>query len=368
MKYNFVRLTLCYLLIMIILLSFAPASFAEENNIKKIRVGHIELSSFHNNFISGTDDGYGDEYLQEIAKYTGWEYENIHTTWEQGLKMLEEGSIDIVGAIPYSEEYIKRFDYPILESGISYTTLCINILDREIAYNDFEAFDGMTVGILEGSSLYKNLIKFSTINNFSINPVFYPNQPALLNALHYNKVDAILISNLEVRPTEKVISQFEPTPFYFITTKGNKEVLDQLNFAQGQIKTNNPYFDSDLFKKHYDIQGKNVKPVFTMEEQRYISNSDIINAVYDPAWAPIEFYDENTNTFSGITSDIFKLISDTSGLKFNFIKTNSFSESLNIIKNGGADILCGFGNEKKWSEKQNITLSNPYFSSSIFLV
>ena len=48
---------------------------------------------------------------------------------------------------------------------------------------------------------------------------------------------------------------FEPVKSYFITTKGNKHVLDKLNFALAEIKKENPDYDKELFAKYY---GKDV--------------------------------------------------------------------------------------------------------------
>ncbi len=39
----------------------------------------------------GNHSGYAVDYLEEIAKYTGWKYEFVCDTWSNGLENLEQG-------------------------------------------------------------------------------------------------------------------------------------------------------------------------------------------------------------------------------------------------------------------------------------
>ena len=41
-------------------------------------------------------------------------------------------------------------------------------------------------------------------------------------------------------------------------------------------------------------------PIFTQKEKEFIKNAGVLKAAYDPAWPPIEYYDEETGKFSGI--------------------------------------------------------------------
>ena len=62
--------------------------------------------------------GYDYDYLMQIAQYTGWEYEfvevegDINQRLTKLLNMLENGEIDIMGAMKYSEKLEEVYDYP----------------------------------------------------------------------------------------------------------------------------------------------------------------------------------------------------------------------------------------------------------------
>lgn len=367
MKTFFFRTISVFMIMVFMIFAFVPTAEAAGNVSGKIRVAQIDLSNFYDYDRDGPIGGYGFEYLQDISTYTGWQYKYIPSTWDHALQMLEKGEIDFLGPAPRTPELEQKFDYSALEAGQNYSVLCVEIENTKVAFNDFKKFNGMTVGLLKDSIVNNSLALFSQNNGFHVKTVTYDNQASLLKALHDQKIDAILTSSLDKRPTERVIARFNPKPYFFITAKGNTAIMDQLNNAMRQIKDNNPYYNYDLQKKYYNTK-EEITPIFTTEEKEYIKNADILKTVYDPAWKPIEYYDEITGSFSGITAEFFQQLSNATGLKFEYIRTNSYTESLKRITDKQADILCGIDNDAHWANQHNLILSDSYLSASIVLV
>lgn len=219
---------------------------------QKIRVAQIDLSNFLSYDRNGLIESYGYEYLAEISKHTGWKYEYIPVTWEQGLMMLESGEVDLLAPAPADPELQKRFDFSEREIGMSYSVLCVAAEDTKTPINDYPAFNGMLVGVLEDDAAYKKLESFAQKKEFFIKTVLFDNPAALRNALHNGRINAILVNSLQIRPTERVVAWFNPTPFYFMAEKGNQDIMSSLNAALGSIKESNPYYDFELQKKYYD--------------------------------------------------------------------------------------------------------------------
>ena len=65
-----------------------------------------------------------------------------------------------------------------------------------------------------------------------------------------------------------------------------------------------------------------------------------ITIVYNKGIAPIKFTDSENNP-SGILNDYWKLLDEKSDLNFSFIEVDTFSESLEMIQDGRADIHAG---------------------------
>lgn len=337
------------------------------NDAKVIRVAQIDLSNFFDYQKNNTPLGYGYEYLQEISNNTGWTYEFVPATAEGSLALLEEGTIDILAPVPKTPDLLHRFDFSESEIGLNYSVLCVSIDNHSVAYNDFEALGKMKIGLLENASVNPSLEVFSGKNQFRAETVSFSNQAAQLKALHDGKIDAILTSSLEKRPTERIIAKFAPVPYYFITAKGNDEILNSLNEAIAEIKENNPYYDFELQKKYYDFEETTV-PIFTEEEKRFIKNAGVIHAVFNAYLPPIEYFDTESKQFSGINADIMKLISEKSGLKFSYLKSGSYTEALKKIADRETVLLTGACQNAYWADQHDLLLTEPYLTAAVVLV
>ena len=73
-----------------------PAAIAQDSPgdqssaSKVVRVGWYE-SAFHSTDQFGRRSGYGYEYQQRIATYTGWTYEYVEGSWSELFEKLDTG-------------------------------------------------------------------------------------------------------------------------------------------------------------------------------------------------------------------------------------------------------------------------------------
>ena len=73
----------------------AKAAQVKENG-KTVKIGYIDYENFIDKKDDGTYKGYGVDYLNEIAKHTGWHYEYHYDTFENQMKKLKAGEIDFL--------------------------------------------------------------------------------------------------------------------------------------------------------------------------------------------------------------------------------------------------------------------------------
>ena len=86
------------------------AAYAQKPQPKVVRVGRYE-SAFHRTDKFGRRSGYGYEYQQRIATYTGWKYEYVEGSWSELLEKLMAGEIDLLSDVSYTEERAKKILY-----------------------------------------------------------------------------------------------------------------------------------------------------------------------------------------------------------------------------------------------------------------
>ena len=74
---------------------------------KVIRVGSFE-DTFNYVDEHGVRRGYGYELMQALAGYTGWKFEYVKCDWSNCFEKLENGEIDIMGDISYTDDRAEK--------------------------------------------------------------------------------------------------------------------------------------------------------------------------------------------------------------------------------------------------------------------
>ena len=338
-----------------------------------VKVGWFYSPGVHNIGEGETPSGYDYEYLQAISQYTNWEYAYVKGTWAECFEWLKNGEIDLLNVVNKTPEREKIFDYSYTSAGTEMCCLFIDIDNLKYAYQDFNNFNGMVVGIEEGTFQQEVLAEYAQQNSFTYSTVVYPTLAEACIAVSEGKIDAVLASNTDVISGYKAIAQFNPIPFYFATTKGNTELLSELNNGMNSLMTYYPDFSSDLYSKYYSGDASPMV-VFTEDELNFIKETPEINVMYDPNWRPIEYYDEKQGGCAGIVPDLLALISQKTGLVFNFQNSGNVVDLLKEMSakgkgnKGEENSITSISFDYKWAEKNNVEITQPFMDSSIMYV
>lgn len=357
------------ILIVIICTIIYPKSVKADDS-KVIRVGFPIVSGF-TEIKDGLYTGYAYEYLREIEIYTGWKYEFIEKSLGELLEDLKNGDIDILAAMIKNEKTMEIYDFPKYSSGNTYTTLSV-IDNSSVENSEVIIVDGMKVGYFEkATGSLNNFLEFCEANNFNnIELVSYSSEggrEALLEKMNSGEIDAIIGGDLALGSDEKVIAKFGGVPHYFATTKGNSEVIEGLNKAIYRIKEDNPDFDELLYNKYFKSVYNN-DLLMNEDDINYIKNMNSLKAAYVDGVTPVQYYDKDTKEAKGIFVDIMNLVSEKTGIKFDFIKAKTYDEAYEMIKNGEVDIIIGVVNDYSVADKYDFTLTKVYLSFEVLKV
>ena len=345
---------------------FSPVNCYARDGKKVIRVGFYTLANYQECDENGNYSGYFVDYLREISQYTGWEYEFIQMNYSACLKSLNDRNIDLVCGVDYSSFRTSTLDFSAQPAVTTHYELYALKDNDTYYYNDYADFDGMSIGVLASCNHLDALDDYAAAHHFSFEKQYFGNTAQLEKALEDNTVDAIYATNVSHPSEKKILASLPSFPLYFVTFKGNP-IMEDLNSAQAVILDVNPNFDHDLYTT-YQQDIRNYRCEFTRDELDYLSTAPEITVTCDPSKAPIEFYNENTQTVSGIAADVLDLVSQYTGLHFRYIKSDSFSDALAKLQSHEIDILTALAHDYAWSEQNQAFLSTPYLNSSIVVV
>ena len=328
------------LLLTLLVNTIYPFPTIAGKEMRTVKVGYMNDYGVSKESGDELPSGYVYEYLVEVSKIANWQLEFIPVAWSEGLNKLEKGEIDLLGPLQHTKERGENFTYPRYDIGYEYGMFYTKEENEELYHDDFKNFNGLKVGTISDDYFFEGFKNYAKENNFSVQYVIYDENQTLLNGLNSGEVDAIVIgSNANVK-NGKIIGLFEVAPVHMVTTKGNIDISRELNHAIKTLKLQDIYFDARMYNKYYQKHFGQV--AITREMNEYLKNKPKLRVVYDPDYAPLEYYDKKTKKFKGINADLLEIISQESGIDFEYIKTNSYEESISYIEEGKADLLAGY--------------------------
>mgnify|MGYP002912510078 FL=1 len=140
----------CYFIFctMICLVVFPVSTSAQENSDHVIRVGSFE-ETYNVVNEKGERSGYGYEYLQDIAGYAGWTYKYITSDWKNCFTQLENGEIDILGGISYTDERAENMLFSDMPMGEEKYYIYTDASNMDLTVGNLDSFEGKNIGVLK---------------------------------------------------------------------------------------------------------------------------------------------------------------------------------------------------------------------------
>uniref|UniRef100_UPI0040573F71 EAL domain-containing protein n=1 Tax=Agathobacter sp. TaxID=2021311 RepID=UPI0040573F71 len=282
---------------------------------KTIRVGYDVNASFIQES-NGEYYGYGVEYLEKIAEYTGWEYEFVeYHRWSNSLENLKMGEIDLICTAHYMEEREEYFIYSDIPLGYE-ATILYAAEDADIAYQQYEAMNGCAVGFLSGSYSAQEFIAYAEEKDIQFTPVYFDDENDMLQALKDGDVQLLAIGSRYTAPDMKMIDRLGANAFYCITNKENPDLIEEIEEVLQQMKFENPEFEGKLLNEYFGHAHMSDTPLYTLEELEYIENLDSIRIKIMQTSAPLAYMKDGKPT--GIFIEYLNLLSKKSGVKFEY--------------------------------------------------
>jgi len=344
---------------------------AQENTTtKKVKIGYFENEIFQEGAAPNQiKKGYAYEYYRKISEYTGWEYEYIYGNFSELYKSLEEGKIDLLAGLAYTDERAKKISYANSPMGSTRYYLIKKSTSFDITSNP-SSLNNKTIGV-QNSVMVQVLNNWITQNKIKANVRVYEELSDLFESFEKGELDSVLIEGSGTYD-RKDVSAFlcvGSTDFYFCVPKTRPDILNSLNSALYQIISDNPNFSYNLYNKYF---GKTITgTTFTEGEIEYIKNHDSITIGYLNNYLPYCDTDSKGN-LTGFLKDIIPEQISKLGLsdkiKIHYQKFESSAEMIKSLNEQKIDLAFPVGGGLYFSEKSGFYESQPVIKSSVAVV
>lgn len=304
---------------------------------RSVKVAFFPMDGYHIKEGETDYDGMDVRYLDALCEYVNWNVEYVECeSWDAALNLLAERKVDLVGSAQYSVERAKAYQYASLPSGYTFGAIAARG-DSALAYEDFEAMKQIDFGIVKSYVRRDEFLQYMADNGVEeIKLHEYKDTGELMQALEDGEIEAYIHTFTEVRDGHRLLGRFAPMPFYYITYRGNDDVLRELNQAIADLKISRPELETELMNRFYHSRlDKTV--VFTTEEKAYIADKGRITVGYMDGYYPFAY--EEGGECKGISREFLDTELGYAGLELQYKKYENPQEARKALDSGEVDLL-----------------------------
>ena len=359
-------------LLVFIMLAFNLSVLARTSEKRVLRVAFPQVDGMSWTAEDGTHHGMLVDYLNEIAKYTGWEYEYIDTKGPAMLNEFVEGKYELMGGNYYIPALEKYYAYPNYNMGYSRSLLLARSDDRSIHSYDLESMNGKTIGVYENArENIRRLKEFMAINGLYCNIRYYKQEDmvgkiGLYPYLAKGEIDLLLNNVAHISDSVRVVVAYDSQPYYIVTNPGNKEVLDGLNMALERILDANPNFAAERYAVNFPDRLVNIQ--LSDWDLEYVNERKTITVAVPENWYPLYCKETPLKNHTGIMADVLDEIKSFTGLRFSYVYAKNYADAIRLIQQGDADILGFFLGDENDAAQLGLALSASYVSANNIIV
>lgn len=335
---------------------------------KVVRVGSFE-DTF--NFIdqNGVRRGYGYELMQKIAGYTGWTFEYVTCDWSNCFEKLENGEIDIMGDISYTDERAEKMLYSDMPMGEEKYILYADLEASGIRPSDLSTINGRHVGALLGSKTEMMLTAWEKKHGIETTHSNTSNFDEVNRKLAAHEIDCF-VSLEQPFWKERGISRIDmigKSDIYFVINKNRADIKKELDEGMRQLEEDDPFYLADLYKQYFSFD---TKPVLTGEEQNWVNEHGAIRIGYLKDEPGVSVMDPVTGKKGGVLYDYMEYADDCLGnqhLDFEPIEMESRAALTEALQTGKIDMIFTVSNPNAGEEK-GIAFTNTAWTYNLFAV
>ena len=292
-----------FILCSCILFSICPvyAFVAENQKERVVRIG-VPDDTYDKINGNGKRSGYGYEYLQKIAGYTGWNYEYVDCTWENCFDKLKNDELDIIEGISYTEERAENMLFSGIPMGDERYCVYAKLDHTDISSSDTAFFNGKKIGVLMDYLPEMVLNEWEKKYNLHTQHVNVSNNEDALKKIADGEIDGFV--SLEDSRLGgygmAALTNIGSSKIYFAIGQSHSDLKTELDNAMRRITDDDPYYADELHKQFLSADSVYF---LTGEEQKWLSEHGAIKIGYLINDGGVSTLDTETGKVNGLIMD-----------------------------------------------------------------
>ena len=363
--------SVCAMLCLLLLLPalFPVKAAAETAPAKVVRVGSFE-DTFNYCNEKGVRKGYGYELLETLSGYTGWQFEYVTCDWSDCFEKLENGEIDIMGGISYTEDRAEEMLFSDEPMGEEKYYLYADLSRTDLSTSDYKTLNGKKIGVLMGAESEVMLTEWEEKHGIKTEHVNISNNEDVKQKLANHEIDCF-VSLEESYWAElgiSTITRVGKSSIYYAINKDRADIKEELDNAMRALDEEAPFYTADLCKKYFSLD---YTPILTGEEKAWLKEHGAIRMGFLTGDSGVSTYDPATGEITGTITDYIQFARDCLGnqeLEFQLVGYDDKEAELNALKSGEIDMIFHFDQSPNLAEEYRLARTNTTWTANMMVV
>ena len=334
-----------------------------------IRVGSFE-DTFNYVDKNGTRRGYGYELMQALGGYAGWKFEYVKCDWSNCFDKLENGEIDVMGDISYTDERAQKMLFSEEPMGEENYVLYADLSHTDIMTSDFKSLDGKRVGVLMGTESEIMLTEWENKNGIHTEHVNVSNNDDVEKKLANHEIDCFVSLEESIWSEQGIssVTNVGQSDIYFVINKEQSNIKTEMDYAMRQLDQDSPFFKADLYKKYFTLD---YIQILTGEEKSWLEEHGPIKIVFLNNDTAVFSMDEETGKLTGTLTEYISYAKDCLGnqtLEFDIQAYDDYDEMLQALQEYEIDMIFYTSRNPDFAEEKGYALTNTAWTYSLMAV
>ena len=348
----------------------AEADTETASETETVRVGWYE-DSYNITGKNGERSGYGYEYQQSVAAYTGWSYDYVNAGWSDLLKMMENGELDMMSGVSYTEERAQSMLFSELPMGEERYYLYADLVNTDISATDLKSLNGKRVGLLDGSIHATQFYTWESEHDLQLTHVPITGLEDAIEKLQNREIDCLVSAETPqlVEVGTSALYIIGGSNIYFAINKNRPDLKEELDNAMRNIQSDKPFYANELYQRYLSAVST---AALSDDEQEWLAGHGALRVGWlkdDTGVSTLN--SENPEDMVGILEDYINFATDcldNQTLDFELVEYNSQDELIQALKGDEIDFIFHFSQIPYAAEKNGFILSNTVWSDNMAAV
>ena len=362
------------LLCLLCLLALVPVTAkAEETTTNQkpetVRVGWYE-DSYHITGANGARSGYAYEYEQALAAYTGWNYEYVKGDWSELLQMLQNGEIDLIAALSYTDDRAQTMLFSDLPMGHEKYYLYADLSNKEISPSNLATLNGKRIVVMEDSVQATQFYDWEAQHNIQTQHINIDSfERAKEKALNH-EIDGVISTETPawVDANLSAIATTGGSDIYYGVNKKRPDLKEKLDEAMRKMEYDKPFYADELYQRYLSAQSV---AVLSNDETQWLDQHGAIRIGCLNDDLGFSTKDAESGAFVGVLNDYIQYAANSlknQTLAFELNGFDSQTEEIEALQKGEIDMIFHVNQNPYAAEDNGFALSNTVLTINLAAV